>query len=311
MRYLRQSTSTDLPIGPFLDDTDGKTPETALTITQPDIRLKKGGAAWAQKAAAQTLAHEEFGYYEVTLDATDTNTLGPMRLAVTETGALPVFEDFMVIPANIYDSWFSTDKQEVDVVQWLGTAPTTPTTAGVPKVDVSQLNGDSNGLLRLLSFANSMITGTADAGTSVGEILDTGRTEGDDYWIGSLIAFTSGNAIRQARVITDFVNATGAMTVDPPFSVNPGAANYVLIPAGATSHLTLAAVNSLLDSANGVETGWSLRQALRIISAVLAGEVSGAGSGTELFRDVTDTKTRVTSTVNASGDRTGVTYDKT
>jgi hypothetical protein len=103
-RWLKQSTSVDVPIGPFLDATDGVTAETALTLTQPDIRLKKNGAAWAQKNAAQTLSHEENGFYEVTLDATDTNTLGLLRLAVFETGAAPVWEDFLVVPANVYES---------------------------------------------------------------------------------------------------------------------------------------------------------------------------------------------------------------
>lgn len=104
MRWLRQSTSVDLPIGPFLDSTDGVTAETALTLTQPDVRLKKNGAAWGQKAAAQTLTHEENGNYEVTLDATDTDTLGLLRLHVAESGALPVWDDFLVLPANVYDS---------------------------------------------------------------------------------------------------------------------------------------------------------------------------------------------------------------
>lgn len=138
MRWLRQSTSVDLPIGPFVDSTDGVTPETALTITQPDIRLKKNGAAWAQKNAAQTLAHEENGYYEVTLDATDTNTLGVMEIFVGETGALPVFESFMVVPGNVWDSMFGTDALDVSVIQWLGTAVTAGT-AGVPNVDVTRI----------------------------------------------------------------------------------------------------------------------------------------------------------------------------
>lgn len=113
MRELRQSTSVDLPIGPFLDETDGKTAETALTITQPDIRLKKGGGAWAQKNAAQTLSHEENGYYEVTLDATDTGTLGMLRLAVAESGALPVWEDFMVMTAAAWDAKYASGQHSV------------------------------------------------------------------------------------------------------------------------------------------------------------------------------------------------------
>lgn len=104
MRWLKQSTSVDVPIGPFVDSSDGVTPETGLTITQSDIRIKKNGGAWAQKNAAQTLTHEENGYYEVTLDATDTDTLGLLRLAVNESGALPVWEDFLVLPANVYES---------------------------------------------------------------------------------------------------------------------------------------------------------------------------------------------------------------
>lgn len=113
MRYLKQSTSVDVPIGPFVDATDGVTAETGLTLTQPDIRLKKNGGAWAQKAAAQTLSHEENGFYEVTLDATDTDTLGLLRLAVFESGAAPVWEDFMVMPANVWDSLFGADKLQV------------------------------------------------------------------------------------------------------------------------------------------------------------------------------------------------------
>lgn len=144
-RWLRQSTSVDVPIGPFLDSTDGVTAETALTITQPDIRLKKNAAAWAQKAAAQTLTHEENGYYEVTLDATDTDTLGLLRLAVNESGALPVWEDFLVVPANVWDSYFSTDLLQVDAQQWLGGTIATPTVTGVPEVDITHINGTAEG----------------------------------------------------------------------------------------------------------------------------------------------------------------------
>lgn len=118
--WLRQSTSVDVGIGPFLDSSDGVTAETALTITQPDIRLKKNGGAWAQKNAAQTLSHEENGWYEVTLDATDTNTLGILIVAVNESGALPVWKEYLVVPANVYDSlvsgseWLTVDPNKVE-----------------------------------------------------------------------------------------------------------------------------------------------------------------------------------------------------
>lgn len=104
MQYLKQSTAVEIALGPFLDETDGKTAETALTITQPDIRLKKNGGAWAQKNASQTLSHEENGWYEVSLDSTDTATLGNLMVACHESGALPVWREFTVVPANVYEA---------------------------------------------------------------------------------------------------------------------------------------------------------------------------------------------------------------
>lgn len=102
--WLKQSQAVDIGFGPFVDSVDGNTVESGLTITQPDIRLKKNGGAWAQKNAAQTLSHEEAGWYEIALDSTDTDTLGILLVAVHESGALPVWREFMVVAANIYDS---------------------------------------------------------------------------------------------------------------------------------------------------------------------------------------------------------------
>lgn len=60
---------------------------------------------------------------------------------------------------------------------------------------------------------------------------------------------------------------------------------------------------------NGIESGWTPRQILRALSAVLAGKVSGAGANAPVFRDVNDTKARVSATTDADGNRTAVTID--
>lgn len=122
MIYLKQSTAVTLKIGPFLDDTDGKTAETGLTIAQADVRVSKNGGDIAQKAEANSCTHDELGIYGCPLNATDTATLGRLQLWVHESGALPVWHDFMVIPANVFDSLFSTDKLEVDILQMGGVA---------------------------------------------------------------------------------------------------------------------------------------------------------------------------------------------
>lgn len=154
--FLKQSTAVDIGLGPFLDDTDGKTAETALTITQPDIRLKKNGGAWAQKNAAQTLSHEEAGWYAVSLDSTDTNTLGVLIVAIHETGALPVWEKFQVVPANVYDSL-------VGGVEWLEVCASRPIwTISAGTLTVKEQDGTTTQFTRTVAGTNG-----ADPVTSV------------------------------------------------------------------------------------------------------------------------------------------------
>jgi hypothetical protein len=101
---------------------------------------------------------------------------------------------------------------------------------------------------------------------------------------------TYGNASAQHAM--DFGTATIAVTDKTGFS------------------LSNAGIDSVLDRAAGVETNYTLRQAMRLLLAVCAGKVSGAGGATITFRDVNDTKNRVVASVSA-GNRTAVTTDVT
>jgi len=115
MNILKQSTAATIKLGPFIDNEDGATAETGLTIAQADIRLSKNGGDFAQTNNAAGATHDENGYYDVPLNATDTNTLGRLRIAVSKSGALPVWQDFLVVTANVYDTLCSTDSLDVNV----------------------------------------------------------------------------------------------------------------------------------------------------------------------------------------------------
>lgn len=67
-QWLRQNTAATVKMGPFLDETDGKTAETGLTIAQADVRLSKNGGDFAQKNDAAGATHDENGWYDVPLD---------------------------------------------------------------------------------------------------------------------------------------------------------------------------------------------------------------------------------------------------
>lgn len=64
---------------------------------------------------------------------------------------------------------------------------------------------------------------------------------------------------------------------------------------------------AILDAANAIETGLTPRQALRLITAAVAGK-SQAG-GTEYRAAVSDSKVRIDATVDGSGNRTEIAYD--
>jgi hypothetical protein len=65
----------------------------------------------------------------------------------------------------------------------------------------------------------------------------------------------------------------------------------------------------LLDSED-IESGLTLRQALRLVAAATAGKLSGGGSSTVTIRNaVEDTKDRIVATVDSQGNRSVLVYD--
>lgn len=130
MPFLRQSTAQTIRFGPCLDNTDGVTEETALTLTQAEMRLSKNGALFAQKNAAGNATHDSDGWYDTTLNATDTGTVGELILNVQQpANMLPVWLRWWVLEEGIYDALFGAAAAgfnasgRVDLGLWLGVAP--------------------------------------------------------------------------------------------------------------------------------------------------------------------------------------------
>jgi len=100
---LKQSSAVDILIGPFLDSTDAFTGETGLTIAQSAVRLSKNGQNMAQKNDNTTCVHDELGYYNCELDATDTDTVGTLVISVAgDATSLPVRHEFQVVEEAVY-----------------------------------------------------------------------------------------------------------------------------------------------------------------------------------------------------------------
>ncbi len=64
-----------------------------------------------------------------------------------------------------------------------------------------------------------------------------------------------------------------------------------------------------LGLTNGIETGVTPKQALQRIGAVVAGKISGAGTGTEVAVGLDNSTDRVSATVDNAGNRSAMGYD--
>jgi hypothetical protein len=71
-----------------------------------------------------------------------------------------------------------------------------------------------------------------------------------------------------------------------------------------------AVANEVLDQADAIDTSLTPRQALRLITAALAGRIAISGF-TVTIQDTTHTKNRIVATVDGTGQRTTLAYDLT
>jgi hypothetical protein len=216
MRPLRQSTATTLLLGPFLDSTDGVTAETALTIAQADVQLwKEGGTTLAQKGEATSCTHRSAGYYTCPVNTTDTNTLGTLVVTVAESGAIPVRQDYTVLPANVYDSLV------------LGTDSLS--------ADIQEINGSATAADNLGRSALGIIRGTSDntGFTATSTIFDSDDiTEATaTHFVGRVVVFTSGALLGQATEITAYslTGGRGRFTVVALTEAVPNDSEFVIV----------------------------------------------------------------------------------
>lgn len=124
-------------------------------------------------------------------------------------------------------------------------------------------------------------------------------------------AMLSGSAAHQ--------HTTSGVLTGAEASLSGAAAHTIGSPT--LTGTDLAAIDALIvaripDIARGVwqevlDSGFSAEELMRLFASVLSGKVSGAGTGTETFRDLADTKARIVATVDASGNRTALTRDAT
>lgn len=191
---------------------------------------------------------------------------------------------------------FTSGRIKADAVYWNGSAVATPDTAGYPKV-------------------------TIKSGTGTGEVSLTAGIVADPAGVGTLLTRLSAlragyldNLSAGAVALASGVNVTGWLGGTPNALIS-GRLD-VNLQAGATGVISAAMLASdaaneiadaLLDRADAIETGITLRLASRYTVAAAAGVASGMATTTAVIKGANVLTTRITATVDADGNRSSVT----
>jgi len=155
------------------------------------------------------------------------------------------------------------------------------------------------------------------AGTPVVKVYKANATDSETATGVTLsVDFDSVTGLHNLRIDTS-ADAFYAVANDYSVVITAGTVDGVSVVGAVLATFSIenrfiepaAMADAILDRADGVETGKTLRQALRIMAAILAGKVSGAGSGTETFTGLDGATDRVEVAVDEDGNRTAVTFD--
>lgn len=267
MIFLKQSTaSQEVPLGYFVDSTDGNTEETALTIANTDIKLWKTGATTlANKNSGGATAISNGIYYAV-LDATDTDTLGPLVIFVHVTGALTVRLECCVLAANVYDSLIgATDKLDVNTAEIAG-ANVSTSTAQIG-VNVVNAGGTAWGSGAITSgvFSAGAITASAIAADAIGasELATDAVTEiAAGVWNSTRASYTTAGTFGQgvASVQGDVTGSVGSVTSGVTVTTNNDKTGYTLTQSFPTNFASMAITvgGAVTVGTNNDKTGYSL-----------------------------------------------------
>lgn len=289
----------------IVDSFDG-TPETGVTSATSglDLKYRREGAAAVSLTesdlAAVDSAHSDggmihigAGYYRVDLpDAAVATGVDGVLIFGTVTGMVVIGAFHRLVDFNLSGQSAIDLKDFADA----GYDPDTNKVAGVVLADtvttLTNAPSDSAGITTLLT----RIVGTLAAGTHNAQ-------SGDGYAIVNNGTF----GLAALKILIDTV----ATYVDTEVAaIKAKTDNLPASPAAAgdAMSLTAGAVDAIHDDV--VEGSLTHRQITRLLLAALCGKLSGVLTNAPKFRDVADSKDRISATTTSDG-RTAVTLDGT
>jgi len=226
--FLKQSTAATVKFGPIVDATDGYSPETGLTLHAAHIRLSKNGGDFASKNSASAQVHDEAGYYDVALNATDTGTMGILTVGWTDANSVVIVpQEYAVIHANEYDRMFSTGP--------MGTPEIRNAVRNIAKESIVPADANNNSLWDLTYLLGHALA--AQPATTVAVVTDastftiTAGSAVNNFYSAIVVEDASDSSRRAVRFIKSYTGGTKLVSLDEALPFLPVAGDPVYLQA--------------------------------------------------------------------------------
>lgn len=261
-------------LGPFLDDTDGKTAETGLagSMTVKFLREEAGTPTWYARVSTDAITHTEAGWYLVPLAASD-SLPGPAVVKATASGALPVWREVQFVN-QVWRSYL--DAADVLYTSLLYSDYETEVVLDA----LQPLLEDANALTNLLNFFTA--TGYNAAASAVGSVsgsVNVASLGGSTTALTNLKKFFDGTGYNAAASSVGTVGSvTGAATanVTQLGGSATALAKLTALLAGAVTGTAVAGTLSTTEmTTNLTETTnghWKPPNVIKWITGNLAGQ---------------------------------------
>jgi len=305
MKELRRNTAILLQIGPALD-TDG-IPVTGLASgTVDEIGVYKNGATSLTSISAAAInAIGSSGNYYTTFATGTVDTLGPLTFYMRDNDqCIPVFQDFMVLPEDVYDRKYGSGVAQAGGARTITLAATASATnynyilyrihiisgtgAGQSRLCVNYVGGS-----KVLTVDNTWVTnpdntsvyyleggtlpvgvksvGVALAGAANSITLGALTHNITDAYKDDIVVILSGTGGGQSRVMTALNSGTNVATVDKAWEVNPDSTSSYIIIAGGRKDLVNAPNATAITA---IQAGLSTLTAAQVWAYVLDGTLT-------------------------------------
>lgn len=159
----------------FVDDTDFKTPEDAISTGAITVKIRKEGAgSW--NTISPTITNVGEGEYEITLSSSNCNTGGQLSIKVEASGAVTWYDQHQIVDTVPGDQDFAVTVADAERIWAVGATMSYDDIAGHADADSTNLSATTRPNCLILANAILGVVGKTEIVGSAGNIYKSNGT---------------------------------------------------------------------------------------------------------------------------------------